>query len=234
MAPIALALFEAVWGEAFICMHAYTYIATHSVHHLYESVKSASKDCSASGVKPFQRLELLRHLALGTVVSQTPTAVPWSQPCPAITLISVFIIISHSMVIVCPSACSTQQRQRLRLFSLPDATRVPPGRGSLVAVSEQPPLPLQAHLLRVCWCHVCCWPYPRLCWQEQLFPLMSVLLVKALIPPCPFPPRSVWQQQQQQNGCRQEDFRIRELKQFTLTWGWQKHTTSEANSVLWA
>ena len=85
MAHIAVALFEALRQEpSRMCVYIYMYCtATCSLHHPYGSVKSASKDWTVLGVKLFQRLELLRNLALGTVVSQTPQSssviatMPW-------------------------------------------------------------------------------------------------------------------------------------------------------------
>lgn len=93
MAPIALALFEAILRRSLhicACIYIYIYLCTEQQHIHCIISKKVSNQPQKTGVKPFQRLELLRHLDLGTVVSQTPynssmiTTMPWHYSHPYI------------------------------------------------------------------------------------------------------------------------------------------------------
>lgn len=153
MAPIALALFEAILGRS-VCMHVYFYIHM----YIYIYVLSSSTFIALSLWKSQISLKRLEWNHSRGWSCQTPghrhsgqsdTPQHFSDHNHALPLLTSLYLYLHSMVIVCPGACSTKPRQRLRLFSLPAPTRVPPGRRSLLAGREQLPLAPRA---RPCTC----------------------------------------------------------------------------------
>lgn len=111
MAHIVVALFETILGRS---LHICAYMCTEqwvtcSLRHPCGSVKSASEDWTILGVKLFQRLELLRNLALGTVVSQAShsslviATMPWhySHHCNYISilwLLSALVLVPQTKI----------------------------------------------------------------------------------------------------------------------------------------
>lgn len=243
MAPIALALFEAILGRSlhmsaciYICVYIYRYIyiylCTEQQHIHCIISKKVSNHPQKIGVKPFQRLELLRHLDLGTVVSQTPhsSSMITTMPCHySHPYVYNYVSIPGLLSALVPVPQSKDKGWGFSHYQILPGSHQEGDHSLLWVNSCHSPGSSPARVLVPCVL-----TFPRLCWQEQLFPPIAVLLVQTLIPPCPYIPTTfcltaaaLWQPQQ-------EVLRMKDLQEFMLTWGWQKHTTSEANSVLWA